>query len=146
MLNSFKTVLILLFITLIIPCSGVKNDEKKTDSVSTKDTNNIIIIDPIETYAEFSGGYDSLKMYLKKNNRLLLGKSKCQGKVYVEFVIENDGSVTNIKIYKGLDEECNKEAIRLIEQMPKWKPGELQGHPVREKVKVPISFDYPDFK
>jgi len=63
------------------------------------------------------------------------------GKVFVKFTVEIDGSLTNIEIVKSLNEVCDNEALRLIEQMPKWIPGELNGEIVSRGMAIPITFD-----
>lgn len=63
-----------------------------------------------------------------------------QGKVYLQFVIEKDGSVSNIQVLKSIDELLSKEAVRVLESSPKWNPGKIDGTPVRVKVYFPIMF------
>ena len=67
-------------------------------------------------------------------------KKGTQGRATVQFVVEKDGSITNVKILRGIDPELNKEAVRVISAMPKWKPGEQRGKPVRCKFTVPVMF------
>lgn len=63
-----------------------------------------------------------------------------QGKVTVQFVVERDGSITQVKILRGVDKYLDEEAIRVVKSSPKWKPGENRGKPVRVYVQVPINF------
>lgn len=63
-----------------------------------------------------------------------------QGRVYVQFVIEKDGSISNVKVMKSVDPELDKEAVRVIEASPKWTPGKQQGRPVRVFFTFPITF------
>ncbi len=63
-----------------------------------------------------------------------------QGKVFMNFVIEKDGSITDVKVLRGVDAELDKEAIRVIKSMPKWKPGKQRGKPVRVSFNLPIVF------
>jgi len=63
------------------------------------------------------------------------------GKVYVTFIVEKDGTVSNPEIAKGVGGSCDKEALRVIGLMPKWKPGELRGKPVRVRLNIPIKFE-----
>ena len=58
----------------------------------------------------------------------------------VRFVVERDGSATAVEIYKGVDPALDKEAIRVVKSVPKWKPGKQQGKPVRTRFVVPIVF------
>lgn len=62
------------------------------------------------------------------------------GKVYIQFVVEKDGSVSNVKVARGVDASLDKEAVRVIESMPKWKPGKQRNKPVRVAYTMPIFF------
>jgi len=63
-----------------------------------------------------------------------------EGKVFVEFVIEKDGSITDVKAIKGIGAGCDEEAVRILQSAPNWKPGKQRGKPVRQKMVLPISF------
>jgi len=63
-----------------------------------------------------------------------------QGTVYVSFVVEKDGSISNVKALKGVGGGCNEEAVRVVKEMPKWKPGTDKGKPVRVQFNMPIQF------
>ena len=63
-----------------------------------------------------------------------------QGKVFVQFVVEKDGSVSNIKVVRGVDASLDKEAVRVVSVMPKWKPGKQRGKAVRVAYTLPIAF------
>lgn len=63
-----------------------------------------------------------------------------EGKVFVEFVIEKDGSITDVKAIKGIGGGCDQEAERILASAPKWKPGKQRGKPVRQKMVLPINF------
>ncbi|MCU0439057.1 MAG: energy transducer TonB [Raineya sp.] len=65
---------------------------------------------------------------------------KIEGRVHVTFIVETDGSITNVKVSKGLGGGCDEEAIRLIKNAPKWNPGKQGGSPVRVEVTRPITF------
>jgi periplasmic protein TonB len=66
--------------------------------------------------------------------------AEVQGRVYVKFVVEKDGSISNVKVSRSVDPELDKEAIRVIEASPKWNPGKQQGKPVRVNYYFPITF------
>ena len=83
-----------------------------------------------------------LSKHLQENikypaNALLKG---IEGTVYVQFIVEKDGSITNVKVSKGVDEELDKEAIRVVSTMPHWKPGKINGVVVRTKNEYPVKF------
>jgi len=111
------------------------------DSISDESEGNVELIDYIEKMPEFPDGADSLRSYLETKYNWAVEQLTIAGTVFVGFVVEQDGSITNIEIMKGFNESCEKEAIRIIEGMPKWKPGDLQGNPIRTKMVIPISFN-----
>lgn len=92
--------------------------------------------------AAFDGGFSELFTYI--SNTLVYPKEALrkdiEGKVYVSFVIDRDGSVTNVKIAKGVNELLDTEAIRIVNNMPKWKPGRFEGNLVRFEFTLPINF------
>jgi len=63
-----------------------------------------------------------------------------EGKVFVEFVVDKDGSITSVKAIKGIGAGCDEEAIRVIQAAPKWKPGKQRGRPVKVRMILPITF------
>jgi len=67
-------------------------------------------------------------------------ESGIEGTVYVTFVIERDGSVTDVKILRSIGGGCDDEAIRVVRNMPKWEPGKQRGKPVRVQFNMPIKF------
>lgn len=68
-------------------------------------------------------------------------KKEITGKVYVSFVVEPDGSISHIKVLKGIGHGCDKEAMQVVAQMPKWKPGLIKGKPVRVRFTLPFTFN-----
>lgn len=63
-----------------------------------------------------------------------------EGKVYVQFVVDKDGSLTDVKVLKGIGAGCDKEAISIIKHAPKWNPGKQRGRPVKVRMVIPIVF------
>jgi protein TonB len=63
-----------------------------------------------------------------------------QGKVFVTFVVEKDGSITNVKVLRGIGGGCDEEAIRVVQNMPKWSPGKQRGQAVRVQFNLPVKF------
>ncbi len=101
------------------------------------------IFEVVEHMPEFpDGGMSALMEYLSKNIKYpeAAMKKGTQGRATVQFVVEKDGSITNVKILRGIDPELNKEAVRVISAMPKWKPGTQKGEAVRVKYTVPVMF------
>lgn len=95
---------------------------------------------------QFPGGIDSFNDYLKNNIRFpIISRIKGrQGKVIVRFVIDSVGTVTDVKIKKGLDSYCNKEALRVIRSSPKWTPATIKGKRVDFTYTMPLNFEDPD--
>lgn len=96
----------------------------------------------VETMPLFPGGMSGLNNYLHNNIKypMLAKESSIQGKVFVSFVVEKDGSVTDVRILRGIGGGCDEEAIRVIENMPKWIPGRQRNVPVRVMFNLPIKF------
>lgn len=99
-----------------------------------------------DTDPEFVGGMEALYKYLAENIHYpKKAKSEgIQGRVFVSFVIEADGSVTNAKVVRSIGGGCDEEALRVVEAMPKWKPGMQSGKPVRVQFNLPITFKLYD--
>ena len=96
----------------------------------------------VEEMPEFPGGMAKLADYLAKNIKYpqLARESGIQGRVFINFVVENDGSVTNVKVMRSLGGGCDEEAVRVVKSMPKWKPGKQRGKPVRVSYNLPVNF------
>lgn len=100
------------------------------------------IVDYPDQEAEFPGGMAAMKQYLADNIKYpeIAMEMGDQGKVFVEFVVEKDGSITQIKILRGVSKEIDREAKRVVSGMPKWAPAESKGESVRARCRVPINF------
>lgn len=100
------------------------------------------IFEVVEKNPEFSYNGMSLMQYLGKSIKYptIAQKTGTQGRVIVQFVVNKDGSIVDVKVVRGVDPYLDKEAIRVISTMPKWKPGEQRGKPVRCKFTVPVMF------
>jgi TonB family protein len=93
-----------------------------------------------EEMPEFPGGPDSLNAFLTRNIQWPIGYGCATGTVLVEFIVEKDGTITHPTISVSLMPEFDKEALRLVSLMPKWKPARAQGVPVRCYYKIPVTF------
>ena len=95
-----------------------------------------------EKMPEFPGGTEAMYSFLQKELTYpeVARNNGIQGTVLLEFVVERDGSVSNVKPVVSLFPECDAEAIRVVKKMPKWKPGEQLGKPVRCYFNIPIRF------
>ena len=96
----------------------------------------------VEEMPDFPGGTAKLAEYLQKNIKYpqMARESGIQGRVFVNFVVEPDGSVSNVKVLRSLGGGCDEEAMRVVKSMPKWKPGKQRGKPVRVSYILPVNF------
>ena len=104
-----------------------------------EDTGEAQIFQVVEDMPAFPG---NVTKWISKNVKypVLAMENGIQGKVFVQFVIEKDGSITDVKVSRGVDASLDKEAVRVVKAMPKWKPGKQRGKPVRVSYTLPIFF------
>ena len=101
------------------------------------------IFEVVEEMPQFpEGGQAGLMKYLSSNIKYptIAQENGTQGRVTVQFVVNQDGSIVDVKVLRGVDPYLDKEAIRVISSMPKWIPGKQRGKPVRVKYTVPVMF------
>jgi periplasmic protein TonB len=100
------------------------------------------IFEIVEENPEFPGGNEAMMKYLRDNTRypVIAREAGIQGTVFVTFVVERDGSVTNVSVLRGIGGGCDEEAVRVVRSMPKWKPGKQRNQPVRVQYRMPIRF------
>jgi protein TonB len=150
-----RTLLITLFIL-----SGLMVKAQQQPSQKPKDQNADVIIDSpmdtsknvpydpyriftsVEQVPEFPGGIAKFFEYIGKNIRYPdeARRKNIQGKVFIGFVVEKDGSLSDIKILRSASPDLDAEAIRLLKNCPHWKPGVQNGRPVRVAYAMPIVF------
>lgn len=96
----------------------------------------------VEESPDYMGGDLGRIKFLQDNIKYpqMARESGIQGTVYVTFVVERDGSVTDVKVQRGIGGGCDEEAIRVVKSMPKWKPGKQRGKSVRVQFNMPIKF------
>lgn len=95
-----------------------------------------------EKYPEFPGGTTALFDFINKNVKYpKSARDKgIEGRVFVQFVVEKDGSLSSLKVLRGVSDDINAEALRVVKLMPKWKPGMQEGKPVRVQYVLPFKF------
>ena len=98
----------------------------------------------VEESATFPGGITAFYLYLKKelDYPRQAQRMGIEGRVFVQFVVERDGSLTDIHVVKGIGAGCDEEAVRVLKNSPKWKPGKQRGKPVRQKMIQNILFKF----
>ena len=102
-----------------------------------------VIFVVVESIPEFPGGQQALFKYLAENVKypVIAQENGIQGRVICQFVVNKDGSIVDVVAVRSSGEpSLDKEAIRVIQSMPKWKPGKQRGKPVRVKYTVPVNF------
>ena len=114
-----------------VPVEEVEEEEEETQ-----------IFQVVETMPEFKGGNAARIKYLQNNLKYptMARESGIQGKVFVTFVVERDGSITDVKVLRGIGGGCDEEAVRVIKGMPRWSVGKQRGKPVRVQFNMPIVF------
>lgn len=117
----------------IAPPPDVKEDEEPED----------VIFVVVESMPEFPGGAQAMYKYLSENVKypVIAQENGIQGRVICQFTVNKDGSLVDIEVVRsGGDPSLDKEAIRVIKSMPKWKPGKQRGKAVRVKYTIPVNF------
>ncbi len=96
----------------------------------------------VEEMPEFPGGEEALRKFIAQSVKypVIAQENGIQGRVYVSFVVNTKGAVTDVKIARGVDPNLDKEAIRVVNSMPAWKPGKQRGKAVKVSYTVPINF------
>jgi len=130
------------FISLsaIIFCSifMINAQENNTNIIQENDS----VFTSVDTKAEFTGGEKAMMTFLNQNiNYPIQAVEQCiQGKVFVKFIIEKDGSISNIEVDKSAHKTLDDESVRLVKLMPKWQPAKNKEEVVRSYFTLPVSF------
>ncbi len=111
-----------------------------TIEIEEEDPNTVFTI--VEESAMPKGGMDAFYAYIAKTMLYpnQARRMQIEGKVYVEFVVEKDGSITGVRTLKGIGAGCDEEAVRVISGAPKWTPAKQRGRTVRQKMVLPVNF------
>ncbi len=96
----------------------------------------------VEQMPAFPGGQGALMKYLAEHIKYpeLAKESGIQGRVFINFVVEPDGSIDQVKVLRGIGGGCDEEAVRVVKSMPRWIPGKQRGKPVRVSFNLPVKF------
>ena len=128
---------------------GISNPQAQDSKTKTstpasteKSANKEPVFTVVEKMPTFPGGDDARIAFMIQNIKYpeQAAKKGIQGRVFVTFVIEADGSITDVKVLRGFDKSCDQEAVRVIKLMPKWNPGMQNGKAVRTQFNLPINF------
>lgn len=134
-----KLTVIMLCICGLMSFSSVVNAQTKKEDIKEE------VFSFVDTEPQYPGGREALIQYLTTNMEFptkAIKKGVKKGKVYVEFVVKKDGNIVNAKVSKTSDDLFNKEAIRLVEAMPTWTAGQLNGKKVNARYTLSIKFGY----
>lgn len=133
-----KTALFLAVVLALFTISGNVKANVTTDVTNQQTT----ISDEVEQPASFPGGIEALYNYLAKNIQYpeQAVKAKTSGVVYVSFDIEEDGTIINVAVIRGIGNGCDEEAVRVVKSMPKWNPATKNDKKVASNCVLPIRF------
>lgn len=130
----------------------IKNEEatkkygvqaKGVIEITTKKTDDVFTM--VEEMPQFPGGVEALKTFVASTMKypVIALENGIHGQVFVNFVVSKTGKATNAKVSRGVDPSLDKEAVRIVESMPRWKPGKQQGENVDVTFGMPINFTFP---
>lgn len=119
-----------------------KVEEYVAPEIEEEDISEREVFTIVEEMPDFPGGMAKLGEYLAKNIKYpqMAREAGIQGKVFINFVVEKDGSIADVKVMRGIGGGCDEEAIRVVKSMPKWKPGKQRGKAVRVSYNLPVNF------
>ena len=122
--------------------SGVKTEDPECYEEGGIEEDDALVGVLAEVDPEFPGGLEALYKFIQDNVQYpqLALENGIEGKVYVTFVVEEDGSITNPRLLRDIGGGCGQEAIRVVKMMPKWTPGKQQGKTVRVQFSLPVTF------
>jgi TonB family protein len=120
---------------------GILLQDVSSYAENMKNTQDVYAV--VEEAASPAGGFKEFMTYLQTNLTYpeAARKANIQGKVFVQFVVQKDGSLSDIQVLKGIGGGCDEEAVRVIAASPKWNPGKQKGMAVKQRMSVPIAFN-----
>ena len=135
----FYLLLLMFFLSQNVWCQDVNRSGADSKSINLDETK---VYDIVEQMPSFKGGDAALMEWLSRNIKypVMAEENGIQGRVVATFVVERDGSITNVKIVKSVESSLDKEAVRVLMSMPKWIPGKQSGQDVRVRYTVPVTF------
>jgi protein TonB len=131
-----KKITLLLFITLISQLGMAQES-----TAIPKEDNTVYNAAALEVLPEFPGGNAEFGLYVQRNYKYPTNVKFLHGRIFVNFVIEKDGSIVDIDVVRDLGFGTKEEAIRMLKNCPKWTPGTIGGKPIRVRYSLPIQID-----
>ena len=119
-----------------------KIEDVVLDQGEPKDEIVDVIHDIVESMPSFEGGIAEFYKFVGNNLKYPAQARRMgiEGKVFVHFIIDKDGSLSDIKVVRGIGAGCDEEVVRIVQMSPKWNPGKQRGRPVRVRMMLPITF------
>lgn len=115
-----------------VDLTGLDEEEESSDEVFVH----------VQDMPEFPGGQQAMFEFVAREIEYpnVAKENGIQGRVYVQFVVNKDGSLSNVEVSRGVHPSLNKEAMRVVNEMPEWKPGKQRSEPVRVSIVIPVNF------
>ena len=140
-----KSIIILFFLMpVLVFCQGTsQSSAKKPNKIKTVEAEkNADVYKVVGQMPEFPGGKDAMFQYLVDNMKFpdAARTKKIEGLVVVNFIVDEEGKLSNIKVIKSVSPELDREAMRMVKAMPQWKPGKHQGKEVKVNMNLPVKF------
>ena len=132
-----------LFLALVLCSISLCAQETQPQPIVADSVEDEVIFIPVDPMPEFPGGQKALFDYLRFNTHYpkQAYRKGIQGRVVCQFVVKKDGKISNVKVVRSAgNKSLDREAVRVIRSMPKWKPAMYQGKPVSVKYTVPVTF------
>lgn len=135
-----KILFLVVLTTIILKSSYIYCQEPskaKTDTSTEKE-----VFTVVEEQPQFPGGENARQLFLAQNIQYpeKAKANNIEGIVFATFIVETDGTISHVKILKGIGSGCDEEVIRVLKKMPAWKPGFQRGKNVRVKINMPVKF------
>lgn len=147
-MKSTKMANVTILIRIVLASSlivllGCKANKQVINQVKSDPQQDEVLV-TVDEMPEYPGGIVALQSFMAQTVRYPVEAQRkgIQGRVYVNFVVEKDGTVGVVKIARGVDSDLDAEAIRVVKLLPKWKPGKQKGKLVRVSYTVPIKFAF----
>jgi len=123
----------LFFLIILIPFSISTKAQTNPDSLE-------VLIWSLENMPQFPGGYDSLNSFIRQNINWKKIKGCGEGRVFIKFIVDEEGTISEPEVVKGISKEFDNEAIRIFKLLPKWKPGLQNGMALKVQMVYPVRF------
>jgi periplasmic protein TonB len=120
-----------------VAITDIKNDSNIEEAVPD-------VFERVEVSPQFEGGEKAWGKYLEKNLNYPEEAQRlgAEGRIYVQFIVDTEGNISDAKVIKGVGFGLDEEALRVVKNAPKWKPGKQRGRPVKVKMVIPITFKF----